>query len=82
MTVLGHREARSATEATVEPPDTMSRNQGAKIPDGRLVGRLASIGLSDGVGEGYPIGRQWVKARRLAARFGGPPAATPTPLMG
>jgi hypothetical protein len=35
VTVLGRWEARSATEVTVEQPDTKSRNQGAKIPDER-----------------------------------------------
>jgi GNAT superfamily N-acetyltransferase len=37
-TVLGRWEARSATEATMEPPDTKSRNQGGSLkkisPDG------------------------------------------------
>ena len=32
-TVLSRWEARSATEATMEPPARKSRNQGAKIPD-------------------------------------------------
>ena len=32
-TVFGRWEARSGTEATMEPPVTKSRNQGAKIPD-------------------------------------------------
>ena len=31
--VLGRWDARPATEATMEPPAAMSRNQGAKIPD-------------------------------------------------
>ena len=33
VTVFERCEARSATEATMEPSATMSRNQGAKIPD-------------------------------------------------
>ena len=33
VTVFGRWEARSAIEATMEPPASMSRNQGAKIPD-------------------------------------------------
>jgi hypothetical protein len=35
VTLFGRWEARSAIEATVEPPDMKSRNQGAKIPDER-----------------------------------------------
>ena len=35
VTVFERWEARSATEATMEPPTTKSRNQTAKIPDGR-----------------------------------------------
>jgi len=34
-TILEAYHGRSATEATVEPPVTKSRNQGAKIPDER-----------------------------------------------
>jgi hypothetical protein len=41
VTFFGRWEARSATEATMEPPATKSRNEEVKIPDGRL----ASIGL-------------------------------------
>jgi len=52
VTVLEAYGGRLAIEATMEPPATMSRNQGAKIPDERL----ASIGLT-GCREGYPIGR-------------------------
>ena len=52
-TVFGRWEARSATEATVEPPVTKSRNQRAKIPDER-----AGFYRAEGWGrEGYPIGR-------------------------
>ena len=52
-TVFGRREARIATEATTEPPDTKSRNQGAKIPDER-----AGFYRAEEWGrEGYPIGR-------------------------
>ena len=50
VTVFGRWEARSATEATMEPPATKSPNQGAKIPDERL----ASIGLRDGAARGTP----------------------------
>jgi hypothetical protein len=35
MKVFGRWEARSAIEATVEPPVAKSRNQGAKISDER-----------------------------------------------
>ena len=48
--VFGCWEARSATEATVEPPVTLSRNQEAKIPDERRV----SIGLKYGAARGTP----------------------------
>ena len=41
MTVLEAMDGRLAIEATMKPPVTVSRNQGAKIPDGRR----ASIGL-------------------------------------
>ena len=37
----------------MELSTTIGRNQGAKIPNGRL----ASIGQRDGGREGYPIGR-------------------------
>lgn len=50
VTVFGRYEARSATEATMEPPATKCRNQGAKIPDEQR----ASIGLRDGVARGTP----------------------------
>jgi hypothetical protein len=41
-------DGRSGTEATVEPSAMVSRNQWAKIPDGRrLTGRRASIGLKE-----------------------------------
>ena len=53
VTVFERCEARSATEATVEPPATMSRNQGAKIT-GRLVGFYRAEGWGR---EGYHIGR-------------------------
>ena len=53
VTVFERCEARSATEATVEPSDTMGRNQGAKIPD-----EWAGFYRAEGWGrEGYPIGR-------------------------
>ncbi len=53
VTFFGRYEARSATEATVEPPATKSRNQGAEIPD-----ELAGFYRAEGWGrEGYPIGR-------------------------
>jgi len=53
VTVFGRWEARSATEATMEPPATMSRNQVAKIPDNG-----AGFYRTEGWGrEGYPIGR-------------------------
>ena len=46
---------RLAIEATMEPPVTVSRNQGSKIPDGpRLTGRRASIGLRGDAGRGTP----------------------------
>ena len=48
--VLGCWEARSATEATVEPPFTKSPNQEAKIPDEPR----ASIRLRDGAARGTP----------------------------
>ena len=35
VTILEAYGGRPATEATMEPPDTKSRNQRAKIPDGR-----------------------------------------------
>jgi len=55
VTLFERCEARSATEATVEPPVTVSRNQGAKIPDGHwLSGRRASIGQRDGAARGTP----------------------------
>ena len=50
VTVFERWEARSATEATMEPPVTKSRNQGAKIPDERRV----SIGQKDGAARGTP----------------------------
>jgi len=49
-TVFGRWEARSAAEATREPPATKSRNREAKIPDRRR----ASIGLTDGAARGAP----------------------------
>ena len=59
VTVLGRWEARSATEATVEPPATMSRNQEVKIPDERL----ASIGQRDAAAG-------VIQFRPLCGRFG------------
>jgi hypothetical protein len=50
VTVFGRQEARSATEVTMEPPATMSRNQGAKIPDKQR----ASIAMRDGAARGTP----------------------------
>jgi len=35
VTVLKGYDGRSATEATMKPPATKSRNEGAKIPDER-----------------------------------------------
>jgi hypothetical protein len=37
--VFGRREARSATEATMEPPVTVNWNQGEKIPDEHRLAR-------------------------------------------
>ncbi len=48
--VFGRWEARSATEATMEPSATVNWNQGAKIPDERR----ASIGLKDGAARDTP----------------------------
>ena len=49
VTFLEAFGGQSVNEATVEPSATMSRNQQAKILDGRwLTGWLASIGMSDG----------------------------------
>jgi hypothetical protein len=46
VTVFERWEARSAVEATMEPPVTVSRNQRSKIPDERrLTGLRSSIGL-------------------------------------
>ncbi len=60
-TVLARLEARSATEATVEPPVTTSRNQRAKISDKQR----ASIGLRDGVARGTPyVDRRRKKKRK------------------
>ena len=54
-TVLKAYDGRSATEAIGGSPVTMSRNQGAKIPDGRLaIGRRACIEMSDGAARGTP----------------------------
>jgi hypothetical protein len=51
--VFGRWEARSAAEATMEPSATMSRNQGAEIPD-----EGAGFYQAEEWGrEGYPIGR-------------------------
>ena len=61
VTVFGRWETRSATEATMEPPDTMSRSQGAKIPDERR----ASIRQSDGATRGTPyLDRRRKKKRK------------------
>ena len=49
VTVLETYGGRSATEATVEPPATKSRNQEVKIPDGRLL-----TGQWDGAMRGTP----------------------------
>ena len=53
VSLFGRWEARSATEATVEPSASECRNQGAKIPDEQQ----ASIGQRDGGCEAYPMGR-------------------------
>jgi len=50
VTVFGRWKARSAIEAIMEPPVTVSRSQGAKIPDERR----ASIGQRDGAARGTP----------------------------
>jgi len=43
----------------VEPSVTVSRNQGAKIPDGRLTERATGFYRAEEWGrEGYPIDRQ------------------------
>jgi hypothetical protein len=53
VTVLEAYGERSATEATMEPPVTKSRYQGARIPDER-----AGFYRAEAWGrEGYPIGR-------------------------
>ena len=53
VTFFGRWEARSATEATMEPPATKSRNEEVKIPDER-----ARFYRAERWGrEGYPIGR-------------------------
>ena len=53
VTVFERWEARSATEATMEQPDTKSRNEEVKIPDERAgFYRAQAWGR-----EGYPIGR-------------------------
>ena len=44
VTLFGRWEARSAIEATMEPPATVSRNQRAKITDEQR----ASIAMRDG----------------------------------
>jgi hypothetical protein len=55
VTVLKAYDGRSAIEATVEPSVTVSRNQGAKIPERRrLPGWRAAIGLRDGAARGTP----------------------------
>jgi hypothetical protein len=54
VTLLEAYGGRLAIKATMEPPVTVSRNQGSKIPDGqRLTGRRSSIGLW-GAGRGAP----------------------------
>ena len=50
VTLFGRWDARSATEATMEPPATKSRNEEAKIPDERR----ASIRLRGGAARGKP----------------------------
>ena len=50
VTLFGRWQARSATGVTMEPPATMSRNQGAKIPDKQR----ASIAMRDGAARGTP----------------------------
>ena len=53
VTVLEVYGGRSATEATMEQPDTKSRNEEVKIPDER-----AGFYRAQAWGhEGYPIGR-------------------------
>ena len=50
VAVFRRWEARSATEATMEPPATKGRNQRAKIPDEQR----ASIAMRDGAARGTP----------------------------
>ena len=50
VTLFGCREARSAIEATMEPPATKRGKQEAKIPDERR----ASIAMRDGAARGTP----------------------------
>ena len=65
VTVFGRWEARSANGATIEPPVTTSRNQRAKIPDGRrYTGRRAAIGLNDGAASGTPYAQRRKKKRK------------------
>jgi len=65
VTVLARWEARSATEATVESSAAKSRNQGAKIPEGRRrTGRRASIGMRDGAARGTPYTYRRKKKRK------------------
>jgi len=50
VTVLEAYGGRSATEATMEPPDTKSQNQRAKISDKQR----ASIAMRDGAARATP----------------------------
>jgi len=50
VTILEAYDGRSGTEATMEPPVTKSRYQGAKI----LAERQSSIGQRDGAARGTP----------------------------
>jgi hypothetical protein len=55
VTFLEAYDGRSASEATMEPSSTVSRNQVAKIPDERrLTGLRASIGMGHGAAMGTP----------------------------
>ena len=60
VTVFGRWEARSATEAAVDPSLAKRRTQGAKIPDERR----ASISLRDGATRGTPLVDRRKKKRK------------------
>jgi len=65
VTLLEAYGGRLAIEATVEPSAIVSRNHGAKIPDGRrYTGRRAAIGLNDGAARGTPYTHRRTKKRK------------------